>query len=218
MNEDNIGLVYSVYIPSPAPAVILLVFWTFFYFTAPKSLLYNIPADIFICSVIYGVARLFSNGKKVRARVVENRLGKFLKENQKESLEQMKKEMNQYITTLKEDKENIESDRLNDELEKMIVIIKMMLQYAIDNPDQIKSLQKLFESYMSPFMELLTMYIKYEKDPMISKEMKEGLKEIEKSSHFVREELEEKIQVFYSEKITDVTADIAALETMLIQQ
>ena len=62
------------------------------------------------------------------------------------------------------------------------------------------------------------MYIKYEKDPMISKEMKEGLKEIEKSSHFVREELEEKIQVFYSEKITDVTADIAALETMLIQQ
>lgn len=214
MSEDNVGLVYSVYIPSPAPAVILLVFWAFFYFTAPKSLLYNIPADIFICAVIYGLARLFSNGKRVRARVVEHRLGKFLKENQRELLEQM----NQCINTLKVGKENIESDRLNDELEKMIVIIKIMLQYAIDNPDQIKPLQKLFDSYMSPFMELLTLYIKYEKDSMISKEMQEGLQEIEKSSHFVREELEEKIQVFYSEKITDVTAGIAALETMLKQQ
>ena len=212
MTEDNVGLVYSVYVPSPAPAVILLVFWTFFYFTAPKSLLYNIPADIFICSIIYGLARLFSNGKRVQARVVENQ--KFLKE----SLEQMKKEMNQYITALKKDKENIESERLNDELEKIIIIIKIMLQYAIDNPDQIKPLQKLFDSYMSPFMDLLTLYMKYEKDSLISKEMLEELQEIEKSSHLVREELEEKIQVFYSEKITDVTADIAALETMLKQE
>lgn len=218
MSEDNVGLVYSVYIPSPAPAVILLGFWAFFYFTAPKSLLYNIPADIFICAIIYGLARLFSNGKRVRAKVVENRLGKFLEGNQKELLEQMKREMNQYITTLKENKENIESDRLNDELEKIIVIIKIMMQYAIDNPDQIKSLQKLFDSYVPPFTDLLTLYMKYEKDPMISKEMQEGLCEIEKSSHLVREELEEKLQVFYSEKITDVTADIAALETMLKQE
>ncbi|WP_041138950.1 5-bromo-4-chloroindolyl phosphate hydrolysis family protein [Beduini massiliensis] len=218
MSENDSGMVYSVYIPSPTPAVILLIFWSIFYFTAPKELVYNIPADLFICAVIYGVAYLITGGKKVRVRAIDNRQEKFFKENQKEALAQMQQEMNQYITALKAYKEEIESDRLNDVLGKLVVIIKIMLQYTTDNPDQLKSLQKWIDAYIPLFIDLLKVYLKYEKDPTITQEMKDALGEIEKSSHFVQMALEEKLQDLYTEKITDVTADISALDMMLKQE
>lgn len=214
MKEKN-NDIFSVYVPSPTPAVILLIFWVIYYNNAPKRLLYNIGTDLLLCFAVYMLAYLLTSGKTIKARKV-SQLSKMSRIKQQSQSDTASK-IDEQLKIVKEYKEKIKSSLLRNELEKITKIIETMVQYIKDNPSQEADLQKLFNTYLPTFINLLAVYQKYEENPVINEEMKKTLTEIEKTSQIVREGLENKWQALYFNKAMDANANMSALETMLKQ-
>jgi len=125
---------------------------------------------------------------------------------------------NRYIEKIHTMATIIKDKNIKQKLSKIESIISMIFHEVDINPSQGRILGMLMNYYLPTTERLLETYISIDEKPVKGKSLTNTKKEIEEALDSIIYAYEEILEKIYKEYEIDITSDIAAMETILIQE
>lgn len=138
--------------------------------------------------------------------------------NMPEDLQQVIKDGEAYIKTIREANDAIIDEVISDKLFRMEIVVKKIFEYVRENPDQVGQLRRFMSYYMPTTEKLVKAYQQMDEETVQGKNMTKAKKEIAETLDTINEAYEKLYDSMYVDVAMDVSSDIAVLKTMFAQE
>lgn len=138
--------------------------------------------------------------------------------NMPEDLQQVIKDGEAYIRTIREANDAIIDAVISDKLLRMEIVVKKIFEYVRENPDQVGQLRRFMSYYMPTTEKLVKAYQQMDEETVRGKNMTKAKEEIAETLDTINEAYEKLYDSMYVDVAMDVSSDIAVLKTMFAQE
>lgn len=135
-----------------------------------------------------------------------------------EDLQQVIREGEAYIKTIREANDAIPDEVISDKLYRMEEIVRKIFMYVRENPDQVGQLRKFMSYYMPITEKLVKAYQQMDEETILGQNRTRAKEEIAETMDTINEAYEKLYDSMYVEKAMDVSSDISVLKTMFAQE
>ncbi len=135
-----------------------------------------------------------------------------------EDLQQVVREGEAYIKTIREANDAIPDEVISDKLYRMETIVRKIFEYVRENPDQVDQLRRFMSYYMPTTEKLVKAYQQMDQETVLGKNMTKAKTEIAETLDTINEAYEKLYDSMYVDVAMDVSSDISVLKTMFAQE
>lgn len=135
-----------------------------------------------------------------------------------EDLQQVIREGESYIRTIREANDAIPDEVISDKLYRMEDIVKKIFEYVRENPDQVGQLRRFMSYYMPTTEKLVRAYQQIDEETILGRNMTKAKEEIAETLDTINEAYEKLYDSMYVDVAMDVSSDISVLKTMFAQE
>ena len=132
-------------------------------------------------------------------------------------LEQIIREGESYIQTIREANDAIYNKEISEKLYRMERIVKKIFEYVRENPEQADQLRRFTSYYMPTTEKLVNAYREMDEQLVQGENMKAAKREIAQTLDTINEAYEKLYDSMYAEVAMDVSSDIAVLKSLFAQ-
>lgn len=154
-------------------------------------------------------------GKETRS---QTRSDDFSNQNDHDPMEQVIREGESYIKTIREANDAIYNQEISEKLYRMERVVRKIFEYVKQRPEQVDQLRRFMSYYMPTTEKLVNAYRQLDEQSVQGENMTKAKQEIAQTLDTINEAYEKMYDSMYVDVAMDVSSDIAVLKTLFAQE